>query len=68
LFTAKTGCETIKNKRCLQTRESIPKLAVGRPNKTIGYLADTQRHLRDTNKQKKHIKHENHEIGTKVRQ
>jgi len=30
LFTAKTGCETTKNKHCLQTLESIPKLAVGR--------------------------------------
>jgi len=60
LFTAKTpGCKTIKNKRCLQMLESIPKLAVGRPKKPVGYLVDTPRHLQDINKQKKHMKQEN---------
>jgi len=34
LYTAKTGCDAIRNKRYLQTLESIPKLAVGRPKKT----------------------------------
>ena len=53
LFTAKTpGCKTIKNKRCLQMLESIPKLAVGRPKKPVGYFVDTPRHLQDINKQK----------------
>ena len=56
LFTAKTGCEAIKNKHHLQTLESIPKLAVGRPKKPSGYLVDTPRSSKDNKKQRKCIK------------
>jgi len=30
MFTAKTGCDAIRNKRYLQTLEGIPMLAVGK--------------------------------------
>jgi len=65
LFTAKTGCDAIKNKRRLQTLESIPKLAVGRPKKTSGYLVDTPRISKDSKKQRKRIKQEHQKIRTK---
>jgi len=68
LFTAKTGCDAIKNKRCLQTLESIPKLAVGRPKKPSGYLVDTPRISQDNKKQRKRIKQEHQKIRTKVHQ
>jgi len=54
LFTAKTGCDAIKSKRHLQTLESIPKLAVGRPKKPSGYLVDTPRSSQDNKKQETH--------------
>jgi len=50
LFTAKTGCDAIKNKRHLQTLESIPKFAVGRLKKPSGYLVDTPRSSQDKQK------------------
>jgi len=68
MFTAKTGCEAIKIKRHLQTLESIPKLAVERPEKPLGYLVDTSRSSKDNKKQRKSIKQEHQNIRTKVHQ
>ena len=68
LFTAKTGCDAIKNKCHLQTLESIPKLAVGRLKKPSGYLVDTPRSSQDNKKQRKRIKQEHQIVSTKVHQ
>ena len=68
LFTAKAGCDAIKNKRHLQTLESIPKYAVGRPKKPSGYLDDTLRSSQDNKKQRKRMKQEHQKTKTKVHQ
>jgi len=68
LFTAKTGCDAIKNKRHFKHLKAFPSLQLGDRKNPQVILLILPEARKITKKQRKRIKQEHQKIRTKVHQ